>query len=170
MACFGILKALLRPVLALGLLVASSLAALADFAPAYVIPTIPGVPIIIAHRDASYAVVEGDWGLGRPIHAGPTIIRRWDDGAGRGGAARYFPSAGHAPGYGRLEIEPSPNRIRPARAESFHQVWSAGSGQGPGTEYPPFDPPPVILAPREASPDRNGPDRDGPRRDGPPRR
>jgi hypothetical protein len=142
MACFGILKALLRPVLALGLLVASSLAAL----------------------------VEGDWGLGRPNHAGPTIIRRWDDGAGRGGAARYFPSAGHAPGYGRLEIEPSPNRIRPARAESFHQVWSAGSGQGPVTEYPPFDPPPVILAPREASPDRNGPDRDGPRRDGPPRR
>ena len=30
-----------------------------------VIPGRPGVPIIINGVDASYAVVEGDWGLGR---------------------------------------------------------------------------------------------------------
>ena len=49
--------------------------------------------------------------------------------------------------------------IRPAMNEppqhprpntNFHREWSAGSDTTqPVTEYPPFNPPPVILAPRE---------------------
>lgn len=159
MACSRMLMAMLRPALALGLIATSSVGASADFAPVYVIPSVPGVPIMIGHRDASYAVVEGDWGLGRPNHAGPTIIRNWShDGTPRG-TARYFPSMGHQPGYGRLEVEPPPNRPKPARAESFRRNWSAGSGARPATEYAPFNPPPVILAPREARPGRDGPPR-----------
>lgn len=163
MACFGTLKAMLRPALALSLFAASSATGWADFAPAYVVPTVPGVPIIIAHQDASYAVVEGDWGLGRrPGGVAPTVIRRSRHAVSREEAAHYFPSEGQPPILGRLEIEPPSNRRLPPSAESFQRSWSAGSGQmqQPVTEYPPYNPPPVILAPREA----------GPRRDGPPRR
>ena len=38
----------------------------ADSGPVIVIPSRPGVPVVINGRDASYAVVEGDWGLARP--------------------------------------------------------------------------------------------------------
>ncbi len=38
-----------------------------------VIPGRPGVPVIINGVDASYAVVEGDWGLGKRIHVQPTV-------------------------------------------------------------------------------------------------
>ena len=38
-----------------------------------VIPGRPGVPIIINGVDASYAVVEGDWGLGKGAQVQPTI-------------------------------------------------------------------------------------------------
>ena len=38
-----------------------------------VIPGRVGVPIIINGVDASYAVVEGDWGLGKGTHVQPTV-------------------------------------------------------------------------------------------------
>ena len=38
-----------------------------------VIPGRPGVPIIISGVDASYAVVEGDWGLGKGTQVQPTV-------------------------------------------------------------------------------------------------
>src|SRR6185437_13337159 len=38
-----------------------------------VIPARPGVPVIINGIDASYAVVEGDFGLGKGVHRQPTI-------------------------------------------------------------------------------------------------
>ena len=38
-----------------------------------VIPGRPGVPIIISGVDASYAVVEGDWGLGQGTQVQPTV-------------------------------------------------------------------------------------------------
>ena len=41
--------------------------------PVIVIPGRPGVPIIINGVDASYAVVEGDWGLAKGIHVQPTV-------------------------------------------------------------------------------------------------
>jgi hypothetical protein len=38
-----------------------------------VIPGRPGVPIIINGVDASYAVVEGEWGLGKGEQVQPTV-------------------------------------------------------------------------------------------------
>jgi hypothetical protein len=111
-----------------------------------VVPGTPGVPLIVDGRDIAWAMVEGDWGLYRPGHVAPTatfaprIIL-----APHGG---YYPSTGRRPRYGRHEIEPPSNRLLPPPAESFHRSWSTRSKPGPVSEYPPFDPPPVILAPR----------------------
>ena len=41
---------------------------------AIVIPGKPGVPVVINGYDASYCIVEGDWGLARPGHVTPTIV------------------------------------------------------------------------------------------------
>src|SRR5712672_3345455 len=111
-----------------------------------VIPGRVGVPIIINGIDASYAVVEGDWGLERGTHVQPTVYGgRYIDPVPHVG--HYYPSAGHLPGYGRLEIEPPPNRRLPQPAESFHESWSAQST--PQLELP-ANPPPVIVAPQIA--------------------
>src|ERR1700759_5234463 len=89
-----------------------------------VIPGRPGVPVIINGVDASYAVVEGEWGLGKGPHMQPTVY-----GGPRVGRDRpvghYYPTLGRTPGYGRLEIEPPPNRILPKPAESYHESWTS---------------------------------------------
>ena len=117
--------------------------------PVIAIPGRPGVPVIINGVDASYAVVEGDWGLDKGVHRQPTVY---------GGhpiepmppVGHYYPSSGRMPGYGRLEIE-SPEKPKPA--PSFHESWSAGSRQAdpliPSMQnsVPPY-PPPVIVAPQ----------------------
>jgi hypothetical protein len=132
----------MRAVLALAILVGTAGVARAQSTgPVIVIPGRPGVPIIINGVDASYSVVEGDWGLGKGIHVQPTVY---------GGhplepeppVGHYYPSAGRLPGYGRLEIDP-PSKPRPA--ESFHQSWSADSK--PQLPEVPANPPPVIMAP-----------------------
>jgi hypothetical protein len=131
----------------LAILIGTSGAALADSAPVLVIPGRAGVPIIINGIDASYAVVEGDWGLGKNVHVTPTIYGgRVADPVPNVG--HYYPSAGHQPGYGRLEIEPPANRPLPQPAESYHQSWSAQSTPQPVQPAVPFYPPPVILAPQ----------------------
>lgn len=136
----------MRIVKILLLLVGSTFPALASDGVHYVRPAKPGVPIIINGIDASYSVVEGDWGLSRGIHVQPTIYGgRYIDPVPRVG--RYFPSAGHAPGYGRLEVEPPANRKLPKAAESFHQSWSAQSAPPAPQPEIPFDPPAVILGP-----------------------
>jgi len=145
--------------LAMAMCGASGPAAFADHGPVLVIPAVPGVPVIIAHREASYAVVEGDWGLFRPGAVTPTMIRRWDDGETVRGRRHYFPGSGIRPGYGRLEINPPADRRRPPAAESFRRVWSAGSLPVPASEPVPYDPPQVILAPRD---DERGPRRPHP--------
>lgn len=127
---------------------AGLLPARADHEPVIVIPSVPGVPIMINGRDASYAVVEGDWGLARSVHVQPVVTYGWDAWV-KPPAAHYFPRSGQQPGFGRLEIEPPPNRRPPRPAQSFQRNWGAESAPNVVTEYPPFDPPPVILAPRE---------------------
>lgn len=127
-------------------LVATTLTAAAEGTTAIVIPGRAGVPIIINGIDASYAVVEGDWGLARGVHVQPTIYGgRYVDPNPRVG--RYFPSSGTLPGYGRLEIEPPANRKKPEPAESYHQSYSAQSAPPAAQLEVPFDPPPVIVAP-----------------------
>lgn len=130
---------------ALFLTFASTLPAVAGDGFNIVIPGRPGVPIIINGVDASYRVIEGDRGLQNRIHVQPTIYggRPIDPVPNVG---HYYPSLGHKPGYGRLEIEPPANRKLPEPAESFHEHWSAKSAPM-GTNDVPMNPPPVIVAP-----------------------
>jgi hypothetical protein len=137
----------MRARLALAILIGMTAAAHADSGPVIVIPGRAGVPIIINGVDASYAVVEGDWGLGKGVHVQPTVYggRYADPGPD---VAHYYPSAGHMPGYGRLEIEPPANRKLPQPAESYYRSWSAQSTPQPVQPAVPFYPPPVIVAPQ----------------------
>jgi hypothetical protein len=140
----------MRVGVALAILIGTTAAALADSSPVLVIPGRIGVPIIINGVDASYAVVEGDWGLGKGVHVTPTVYGgRYVDPVPNVG--HYYPSAGHLPGYGRLEIEPPANRKLPQPAESFHQSWSAQSTPQVQPEVP-FYPPPIIVAPQNGEP------------------
>ena len=101
----------------------------ADNGPVIVIPSRPGIPVIINGRDASYAVVEGDWGLFRPGAAPVTVT---------GGSPvlpnevyrrrnSYIPKYGRAPERGRYEVEPPADRALPEPAESFSREWSTSS-------------------------------------------
>jgi hypothetical protein len=137
----------MRTGLALAVLIGTTAAALAQTGPVLVIPGRPGVPIIINGIDASYAVVEGDWGLGKNVHVTPTVYggRYYDPTPTVG---HYYPSAGQQPGYGRLEIEPPANRKLPQPAESYHDSWSAQSAAPQPQPEVPFYPPPIIVAPQ----------------------
>jgi hypothetical protein len=115
-----------------------------------VVPGRAGVPIIINGVDASWAVVESDWGLSKNVHVQPTVYggRVVDLGPPVG---HYYPSAGHMPGYGRLEIQPPANRKLPQPAQSYHKSWSAQSAQQPAQNEVPYYPPPVIVAPENGA-------------------
>jgi hypothetical protein len=120
--------------------------ACAQTGPVIVIPGKAGVPVTINGVIVDGAVVYGDWGLARPGHGeilieGPVAYTENFDQRG------YFPATGHRPRIGRLEVQPAPRR----RANtSYHREWSAGSDfRQPVTQYPPYDPPAVIVAPRE---------------------
>ena len=63
----------MRARLALAILIGATLPALAGGGFDIVIPGRPGVPIIINGIDASYAVVEGEWGLGKGEQVQPTV-------------------------------------------------------------------------------------------------
>jgi hypothetical protein len=116
-------------------------------APAIVIPGKPGAPVIVNGYDASYAVVEGDWGLDRPGHVPPTIVSgpllvpmpEYYSG--------YYPAYGRRPGYGRLEIEPPPNRRLPPRVERYYRSWTSQSDPLPVDIEPSANQSPVIVAP-----------------------
>jgi len=140
----------MRLTLALAAMMAMTSAALAGEGFEQVIPGRPGVPVLMNGIDISYAIVEGDFGLGKGVHNQPRVF------GGRvidlePNVGHYYPSAGLTPGYGRMEIEPPANRKLPQPAESFHQSWSAQSNQQPAQPAQPevpFYPPPVIVAPR----------------------
>jgi hypothetical protein len=134
--------------LALAILIGTTLTAFAESnGPVIVIPGRPGVPVIINGIDASYTVVEGDWGLDKGMHVQPTVYGgRYVDVEPHVG--HYYPSAGHLPGYGRFEIEPPANRRLPQPAESYHESWSAQSTPQRAQPEVPFYPPPVIVAPQ----------------------
>ena len=106
--------------------------------PVIVIPSRPGIPVVINGVDASYAVVEGDWGLARPGAVPVTVI---------GGAPllpnevysrrrSYHPRYGWVPPRGRYEVEPSPDHPLPEPAESFSRSWSTSSDVRPVSEPP----------------------------------
>jgi hypothetical protein len=138
----------MRAGLALAILIGTALPALAGEGFDIVIPGRAGVPIIINGVDASYAVVEGEFGLGKGVHMQPTVYGgRYVDPEPQVG--HYYPSLGHRPGYGRLEIEPPPGRVLPKPPEIFYQSWSAQSNPPqpqPQSEVPQY-PPRVIAEP-----------------------
>jgi hypothetical protein len=128
--------------------VAVGLAAFAAFAsaparaegegPVIVIPSRPGVPVVINGRDASYAVVEGDWGLSRPGAGVVTVIGGMPVLPNPVYTQRnsYHPKYGRAPLRGRNEIEPAADRALPDQAESFSRSWSTSSDVTPVRETP----------------------------------
>src|SRR5688500_6028148 len=127
-------------------LLAGTIPARTQTGPVLVIPGKAALPVIINGVIADGAIVYGDWGLARPGHGelvieGPIAFAApWDT---RG----YNPATGRMPRVGRYEIDS--RRVRP-RPTSFRRDWSTESEfRAPVTEYPPFDPPPVIVAPRE---------------------
>jgi hypothetical protein len=144
----------MRAVRALLLLIGTTSAALSPASAndgfSIVIPGRAGVPIIINGVDASWAVVESDWGLAKNVHVQPTVYggRVVDLGPPVG---HYYPSAGHMPGYGRLEIQPPANRKLPQPAQSYHKSWSVQSAQQPAQNDVPYYPPPVIVAPENGA-------------------
>lgn len=138
----------MRVGVALAILMTTTSAALAGGGFDIVIPGHRGVPVIINGVDASYAAVEGEWGLGKNWQVQPTIYGgRYIDPVPNVG--HYYPSAGRLPGYGRLEVEPPANRRLPQPAESYHESWSAHSMPLPAQSSPPVDPPAIIYAPQE---------------------
>ncbi len=137
----------MRVLVTLGFLIGMTSTAFAGGGFDIVVPYRAGVPVIINGIDASYAVIEGEWGLGKNEQVQPTIYggRTIDPDPHVG---HYYPSAGRMPGYGRLEIEPPSNRRLPQPAESYHQSWSAQSMPLPAQSNVPVDPPPIIYAPQ----------------------
>lgn len=146
----------MRLTMALALLIGTGSASFAGEGFDFVVPMRPGVPIIINGVDASYAVVEGQFGLGRGWPRQPTVYGgRYVDFEPHVG--HYYPSLGAKPGYGRMEIEPPADRKLPKPAESYHQSWGAQSMMQPAQPEVPMYPPEVILAPRGGYRDFGGP-------------
>src|SRR6266704_2378201 len=118
----------MRMALTFAFLLATGVAAVAsDTEAVVVVPSRPGVPIIINGREVSYAMLEGDWGLAKGVHYQPTI----------------YPSNWQP-------IETPPQRL--PQAESYYRSWSAESQPTPASPpnvAVPFDPPPIIVAPRD---------------------
>lgn len=134
-------------------LAAAAPARAADTGPVYVVPSRPGIPIMINGRDVSYAVVEGDWGLARPGHMSVTIIGGHEPRVSSEYAprARYHPRYGRAPERGRNEVEPPPDRQLPPPAESYSRSWSSHTGPLP-SYVPPFYSPSAYAPSSYATP------------------
>src|SRR2546423_14906555 len=86
-----------------------------DGSPVVVIPGRSDVPVFVNPYgfDASYTVVEGDFGLDRPAQVNPVIIAGPHVLPPANLARPYYPGTGTTPGYGRYEVKPPPNRRVP---------------------------------------------------------
>ena len=135
----------MRALVTLAVLIGTAASACAESnGPVIAIPGRAGVPVIINGVDASYSVVEGDWGLDKGVHVQPTVY---------GGhpvepmppVGHYYPSAGHLPGYGRLEIE---SADKPKPAPSFPSILVSRIQASQPPERCQQYPPPVIMAPQ----------------------
>ena len=112
----------------------------ADTGPVFVVPSRPGIPVIINGYDASYAVVEGDWGLARPGHGTVTVYGGHPVLPSSVYSPRnsYHPRYGRPPPRGRYEVEPPADRLLPEPAESFSRNWSTSSDPLPADVAPPL--------------------------------
>jgi hypothetical protein len=128
------------------LLGSASARADSDSGTVVVIPGRPDVPVIINPYgfDASYTIVEGDFGLNKPAQANASIIAGPHVIAVPGPRHYYFPHSDEMPGYGRYEVLPSPHRQLPPPAQSFHRSWGTASDPLPASTDPPY---PMTIAP-----------------------
>ena len=118
----------------------------AQTGPVIAIPGKVGVPVTMNGVIVDGAVIWGDWGLARPTF-GVVVDGLVDFADPPDDSRNYFPKSGRKPRVGRQEIEPKHRRPTPT---SYRRDWSTQSDfSQPVTEYPPYDPPPVILAPRD---------------------
>lgn len=120
--------------------------AFAQREPVIVIPGKAGVPVYINGIDASWGIVEGEFGLDRPGLVAPTVTYRpllisYPTAA----PAPFFPKDNKKPGYGRLEIIPPANRVLPPPAPSYYRSWSSSSGSTPATIYPSYPMPNIDV-------------------------
>ena len=109
-----------RPSLTMGLVcsvLGATMAHATDQGPVLVIPGRPGIPVVINGYDASYTIVEGDWGLARPGQVSPVIVSGPLIAPAPYYAGHYYPSLGRRPGYGRSRAAG-----RPACAASGAQL------------------------------------------------
>lgn len=140
----------MRSVSAALLVAVTASAALAQQGPVIVIPGRPDVPIFENGVNVTWSVVEGEFGLDRPGQVTPTVIYRLPPpviSTYLGAAAYepgYFPKDGRKPGYGRLEINPGPNRPLPPPAQSYRRSWSSESAPTPA-DLP--NPNPTVISP-----------------------
>lgn len=137
----------MRLSLATLLLTVTATAAYAQREPQIVVPGKPGVPVYINGVDASWAIVEGEFGLDRPNQVAPTIIWRPYLVTAPYGVPGYFPADGRRPGYGRLEINPPAHRRLPRPAPTFYRTWSSESAPTPATDPQSIQEMPVIVEP-----------------------
>ena len=138
----------MRAHLALAALCAAALAELAhaQTGPVIAIPGKVGVPVTMNGVIVDGAVIWGDWGLARPTY-GVVVDGVVEFAEPPQDSRDYYPKTGRKPRVGRQEVEPKHRRPTPT---SYRRDWSSQSDfSRPVTEYPPFDPPPVILAPRD---------------------
>ncbi len=140
-------SALLAGGLALAALVAGGPAA-ADNEPVIVVPGRAGVPVMMYGVDVSGAVIEGEWGLNRPGVVAPTVIMRYWGHDVYETPSAYFPTTGHQPHVGRLEVIPPPKRRVPTLAQPYYRSWETHSDPYPATIPAPYDLPPMVLAPQ----------------------
>src|SRR5262245_32486563 len=105
-----------------------------------VIPGRPDVPVIVNPYgfDATHSIVEGDFGLNKPAMVYTTIIAGPGVVSVPGPRKYYFPRSDEMPGYGRLEILPSPPRRPPKPAQGYHRSWDAASDPLPASTDPPY--------------------------------
>lgn len=135
-----------------GLVIAAALCAAtlaapvhAQTGPVIAIPGKFGVPVIMNGVVVDGAVIWGDWGLARPTH-GVVVDGLVEFTPPPYDSRAYYPKTGRQPRVGRQEVQPASRR--PTNT-NFQRDWSSQSDfSKPVTEYPPYDPPPVILAPR----------------------
>ncbi|MBX9776903.1 MAG: hypothetical protein K2Y71_21200 [Xanthobacteraceae bacterium] len=138
-----------RPSLGIGLVCAllGAAAAYADSkGPVLVIPGRPGIPVVINGYDASYTIVEGDWGLARPGQVSPVITNGPLITPAPYYSGHYYPHLGQRPGYGRREYDP-PEQRGPRPAPSFYRAWGAESQQLPADVDPPANQTPIVIEP-----------------------
>jgi len=119
--------------------------ALAQREPQIVIPGRADVPVIINGINASWGVVVGEFGLDRPGEMAPVVIYQPLLVSTPYYVPSYFPKDGKKPGYGRLEINPPPDRPLPPPAPTYYRSWSSSSGNSePVTIMPPNYPTPNV--------------------------